>query len=283
MSVISKTARKFLKSILPDSVRHRLLVLENVHSYGGLFEAESMFYRWVGKAVTRKTHSRVHTGPFRGMRYIHHAVHVQSSAYCPKLLGTYEQELHSVVDSLRTQRPYQRVINIGAGEGYYAVGLALHLPQSRLTAFEADPDSRKVLSQIAHANGVASRLTIREFCIPPLLQEELGTGGRALVVCDVEGGEQELLDPKVIPALADTDILVELHDFIIPGISDTIRERFARTHRILDIPAQPRQLRDWPPSLSLPQAYRRTALSEYRPGGMRWFWMTAHSRAIPAK
>ena len=149
MSVISKTARKFLKSILPDSVRHRLLVLENVHSYGGLFEAESMFYRWVGKAVTRKTHSRVHTGPFRGMRYIHHAVHVQSSAYCPKLLGTYEQELHSVVDSLRTQRPYQRVINIGAGEGYYAVGLALHLPQSRLTAFEADPDSRKGMMSLA--------------------------------------------------------------------------------------------------------------------------------------
>lgn len=282
MPIISEAARKVLKTILPDSIRRRLLVLENVHTNEGLFETESIFYRWVGAVVTWKTHSRVHLGPFKGMQYIRHAVQVQSSAYCPKLLGTYEQELHPVVESLRAQSPYQQVINIGAGEGYYAVGLALHLPQIQLTAFEADSNSRTILSRMAHANGVASRLAIREFCTLSLLQEELGNLGRTLVVCDVEGGEQELLDPSSIPALTNADILVELHDFIIPGISDEIRQRFTRTHHIMDIPAQPRQLRDWPASLSLPQAYRRTALSEYRPGGMRWFWMTAHRSSAPS-
>lgn len=276
MSMIGGVTRKVLKTILPDSVRRPLLVLENVHTNGGLFETESIFYRLIGAAVTWKTHSRVHTGPFKGMQYIRHAVRVQSSAYCPKLLGTYEQELHPLVESLRAQSPYQHVINIGAGEGYYAVGLARRLPQSRLTAFEADLDSRTILHRLAQVNGVSSRITIREFCTPSLLQEELGNLGKTLVVCDVEGGEQELLDPASIPALINADILVELHDFIIPGISGVIRQRFTRAHQITDISAQPRKLGDWPSSLSLPTAYRRTALSEYRPGGMRWFWMTAH-------
>lgn len=271
----SGAARKVLKTVLPDSARRQLLVLEKVHSGDGLFEPGSLFYRLIGFVLTWKTDSRVHTGPFKGMQYVHRAVRVQSSAYCPKLLGTYEQELHPLMEALRAQSPYQHVINIGAGEGYYAVGLALHLPHSRLTAFEADLDSRTILNRMAQVNGVASRITIREFCTPALLREELGNPGKKLIVCDVEGGEQELLDPASLCALTDSDILVELHDFIIPGISEVIRQRFTRTHRITDIPAQPRQLADWPTSLSLPNAYRRTALSEYRPGGMRWFWMTA--------
>ena len=276
MSMISHVARNILKTILPDSARRWILTLEQAHTSGGLLKPDSTLYRLVGSVLTRKTRSCVHIGPFKGMRYIPHAVHVQSSAYCPKLLGTYELELHPLVESLRAQAPYQHIVNIGAGEGYYAIGLARQLSQARLTAFEADPESRVILSRMAQLNEVASHITIREFCTPCLLQEELQNPRNTLVVCDVEGGEQELLDPASIPALSHTDILVELHDFILPGISDVIRQRFETTHRITEIAARPRQLGDWPSSLSLPIAYRRTALSEYRPGGMRWFWMIAN-------
>ena len=276
MPMIAPVARKILKTILPDSARRWILTLENAHTCGGLLEPDSTLYRLIGSLLTRRTRSCVHTGPFKGMRYIRHAVHVQSSAYCPKLLGTYELELHPLVEALRTQAPYQHIVNIGAGEGYYAIGLARQLPQSRLTAFEADPESRVILSRMAQLNEVASRITIREFCTPSLLQEALQDIEHTLVVCDVEGGEQELLNPATIPSLSRADILVELHDFLIPGISDVIRQRFTTTHRITEIAARPRQLSDWPSSLSLPIAYRRTALSEYRPGGMRWFWMAAN-------
>lgn len=128
---------------------------------------------------------------------------------------------------------------------------------------------------MAELNGVSERMTVRGACTPSRLQEEMGSPVKILIVCDVEGAEQELLDLIAIPALARTDILVELHDFLIPGISDVIRQRFAGIHQIMEIPALPRPLADWPPSLSLPKVYRRTALSEYRPGGMRWFWMKA--------
>ncbi|ULA57982.1 MAG: hypothetical protein LZF60_20030 [Nitrospira sp.] len=54
-----------------------------------------------------------------------------------------------------------------------------------------------------------------------------------------------------------------------------IRQRFAGTYEITVIPALPRRLADWPRSLRVPTVYRRTALLEYRPGGMRWFWTQA--------
>jgi hypothetical protein len=119
---------------------------------------------------------------------------------------------------------------------------------SRLTAFEADFDSRTILFRMAHANGVASRLAIREFCTRSLLRENWETLSEHWSCATLKGANRNC-DPGSIPALTNADILVELHDFIIPGISDEIRQRFTRTHRIMDISAQPRQLRDWPTSL----------------------------------
>jgi hypothetical protein len=43
LPIASEAARKVLKTILPDSVRRRLLVLENVRTNEGLFDAESIF------------------------------------------------------------------------------------------------------------------------------------------------------------------------------------------------------------------------------------------------
>ena len=91
--MIAPAARKILKTLLPNSARRWLLMLEQVHTSGGLLEPDSTLYRLVGSVLARRTRSCVHTGPFKGMRYIPHAAHVQSSAYCPKLLGTHQREL----------------------------------------------------------------------------------------------------------------------------------------------------------------------------------------------
>jgi hypothetical protein len=42
----------------------------------------------------------------------------------------------------------------------------------------------------------------------------------------------ELLDPVAVPQLISTDILVELHEFIKPGVTRTIFSRFCDTHSV---------------------------------------------------
>ena len=78
---------------------------------------------------------------------------------------------------------------------------------------------------------------------------------------DCEGCEAALLRPDELPFLRSATILAELHD---PG--DAIAARFAATHdvRLVRTGAQPPERGD---AVAL-------ALSEYRPGPMRWAFMT---------
>ena len=145
---------------------------------------------------------------------------------------------------------------MGAADGYYAVGLARRCPAATVHAFEADPGARELLARAAAANGVVIRI---EGAASP--DDLRGLDGRALVVIDCEGCEATLLDPAQVPFLRTATIVAELHDFAVAGIGEKITGRFAATHDVTMIPtgAQPPERG----SLAL-------ALSEYRPGPMRW-------------
>src|SRR5437016_2600251 len=65
----------------------------------------------------------VQSGPFAGMLYVNQAV---GSAHVPKLLGSYEAELHEIMRSVLTEN-YATIVDVGCAEGYYAIGLALRL------------------------------------------------------------------------------------------------------------------------------------------------------------
>src|SRR4051794_38235977 len=87
--------------------------------------------RWRRRqAATRRlaelTRSTVVGGPFEGMSYVGNS---HGSAWCPKILGTYEREIRSAVDEIAA-REFPNIVNIGAAEGYYAVGLARRCPSS---------------------------------------------------------------------------------------------------------------------------------------------------------
>src|SRR5438105_426555 len=68
-------------------------------------------------------------GPFRGLRYP--SASSLHSGLLPKLLGTYEAELHGPIEHLLKSRTYGAVVDVGAAEGYYAVGFALRCPEAR--------------------------------------------------------------------------------------------------------------------------------------------------------
>ena len=216
---------------------------------------------------------RVLSGPFRGLRYVPEAV---GSVHAPKLLGTYESELRPQVEALVSRAP-DLVVNVGAGEGYYAVGLARRLPHARIVAFEADARGRDLTGRMAALNGVGARVEVRGLCALADLDAALRGAARPVVVIDAEGAEDPLLDPVRVPELRRAAILVEVHDFILPEIGDQLLRRFASTHRHQEIWSAPRTARDLPTFTRLAayspwrgQAVR--AMDEQRPGRMRWFW-----------
>lgn len=224
-------------------------------------------------AMTRSG-GRVMQGPFTSMRYIGRSV---GSAMVPKVLGIYERELAPVVEEAIHWGP-DAVADAGAAEGYYAVGFALRLPQARVIGYEIDPSGRAALWEMAEMNGVRDRVEVRGKCEPDGLQADIAPAARPLVVCDVEGYEELLLDPATVPALRKAAVLVETHELARKGIGKMLEERFAPTHRIRPILQEPRSADEFPwktlYTRCLPQRYRDWTVSEWRRERMCWLWMT---------
>jgi hypothetical protein len=166
----------------------------------------------------------VQGGPFSGMRYLPFA---SGSGLLPKLAGSYEMELHAAVAESILRSP-ARLINIGAAEGYYAIGYALRLPGLAVHAFDTDVLARRRLRDLARLNGVRGRVRIRGRCCHRRLESTIVA--RTLIVCDCEGCESCLLNPVRAPRLRIADLVVELHVERQPAVADLLLSRFAPTH-----------------------------------------------------
>ncbi len=185
-----------------------------------------------------------------------------------KLLGTYELELRDELGAWVAAR-YAHVIDVGCAEGYYAVGLARAMPETTVHAFDIDADARLRCAGLAAVNGVQDRVVLGGMCTPQTLQAGFPADGVALL-SDCEGYERVLLDPQAAPVLAGWPILVELHEFLDPAITDVIAERFAATHDVRVIEGAPRRGERLPELAGFSPAERAVLLDEHRPAAMRW-------------
>lgn len=188
----------------------------------------------------------IHGGIFRGMTYLDH---VTEGALSPRLLGTYESELHPHFKAF-VEEGLDVIIDVGCAEGYYAVGLARMAPDITVHARDIDEKARAACAELARRNGVADRVQIGGEFTPADFQAFAGQ--RALVLVDAEGAETDILDPERGPALAHMSIIVETHDVFRPGSEALITSRFAPTHDIVRVVQQPKSfdMPDWLQSLS---------------------------------
>ena len=211
------------------------------------------------------------SGPFAGLDYTHKAA---GSALAPKLVGSYESELHPVWAQV-LNNSYDLVVDIGCAEGYYAVGLAKHLPhQPHVVAFDMDFEARLLCRELSIKNGVSKQVEVRGLCDVAALQQVVR--GRSLVVCDCEGAEVELLQPAQIPALSQADIVVELHDFLRASVTPTLTQRFAATHEIELINSAAPDISLYPALQILTPQQQQSAIAE-RAQPMQWAYMTPKS------
>ena len=172
-----------------------------------------------------KQGNTIHSGPFAGMTYLDAA----EGALLPRLIGCYEAELHPTILKLKEEN-YQHVIDIGCAEGYYAVGLARLLENCQIHAYDVNEAAQAACKALAQVNHVGDRVSVGG-----LFDGEkfaLFKDQKTLLFCDVEGAEDELLDPLKYPALMGLDIIVEVHECYKKGLIQKINDRFSPTHEI---------------------------------------------------
>lgn len=210
----------------------------------------------------------VQSGPFAGMAMLPEASWGDGDL-APKLLGCYEAELHPAIAKAIGRNP-KNIINVGCAEGYYAVGLARALPQSRVFAFDTSERAQSICGRAAAANRVGDRAKVSGTCTFDTLRETISGGERNLLLVDCEGGELQLLDPAQVPSIQACDVIVECHDFLDPAITSTLRQRFAASHDVEVVSEGPRDPNQFPSLQRWGSSDRWLAVNENRPMTMTW-------------
>ncbi len=209
------------------------------------------------------------SGLFRGMKLIRIPGQLRLAH---KLLGTYEMELVPFLQEI-IKNDYDVIINLGAGDGYYAVGLLRRMPTVRVVAFENSEVRRNLILDNARRNCVEDRLVVCGNTRNHDINEYYQSADRLLVVCDIEGHEKEVLGGSCIANISQADILVEVHDFVDPDVSSVLRERFSVSHRIETVYSRERTFDDLPGQSGRQISALLEIVGEERPTTMEWFWL----------
>ena len=155
----------------------------------------------------------VRHGPFSGMRFapVPPPTSIATSAdafLATMVIGCFESPLHNWINDA-IAHGYDRILNLGCGEGYYAVGFALKSRNSTVYAYDIDQRAQENTAALARLNRIEEKVCVRGLSTFDELNHEVTT--RTLIFCDIEGDEFDLLRPDVVPALSRVDLIVEMH------------------------------------------------------------------------
>ena len=228
----------------------------------------------ISNTIITSHNTHVLQGPMQGLDYV-----ASGSEGClaARLIGCYEQPLLAFVEEA-IHTDYASVVNIGCADGYYAVGMARRMPKTKMWAYDINPAAQDACRQLAQKNDVSERVEIGALFGPENFAQFANE--KTLVMCDIEGAEQELLDPTLAPDLVGMDIIVESHECIIRGLTRTLLDRFSSSHDITMISDTGQRHFD-----TLPKDYETwanldqlVATWEWRSGPTPWLVMKAKAK-----
>lgn len=242
-------------------VRSRLGILDPVHTH----RIE------LAKRLDAQFGSTVRYGPFAGLR-------LPSSSWWgytsrgAMLLGIYERE---VLESLaRKPATYRIFIDVGAADGYYAIGALVSGLFDRTYCFEASERGREVIGENAARAGLADRLVVNGIAQHDFLDripvDELAS---AVVLMDIEGGEFSLLTRENLERLRRSIVLVELHEWRLEDGSHRLQELLdasQTTHSVSRLTTTSRDLSVFPELREMSDTDRWLVCSEGRERLMTW-------------
>ncbi|MAS59658.1 MAG: hypothetical protein CMQ07_00900 [Gammaproteobacteria bacterium] len=225
----------------------------------------------IKNTILKNNGTKVLDGPVKGLDFLERSA---EGCHVAKLLGCYEQPLHEKLMGVLAGN-YDKIINIGSAEGYYAVGLAVAAPGVVSLAYDIDLNAQAACNELASRNGVSDRVIVGGEFKKEDFQHH--TDGSVLVLCDIEGAEVELLDPSNAPALKAMDLIVESHECLKEGVTETLIKRFSDTHNIELIEDNGgRDLTNAPSWFArLSHLDQLLATWEWRSGPTPWMSMTA--------
>ena len=218
-------------------------------------------------------------GPFKGLRLTHDPWwgQLDLGSQC---LGLYEKEILKFIEDIDDGQ-FTNFIDIGAADGYYAVGILSTGKIQRSICFEKTDKGREAIFTNWKKNGSIGQLVVKAKAnyesIGTLTKSDLK---KSLILIDIEGGEFDLLSPDVVHKFRHSKILLEVHNWVTD-----FEEKYKKLLSSLDkffcikiIERLDRQVDGYAELRDFTDDNRLLLVSERRPCLMRFLELTPKSK-----
>ncbi len=213
-------------------------------------------------------------GPFAGMK-ISHKLWWGQHDFSTKLVGEYEKQvLNEII--LHSNR-FDIFIDIGAADGYYAVGLVYSKIFKEAICFEISPVGREVIEENAYINNVVDKVKIEGEANRDQLTRYILNYSNALILCDIEGIEFDLFDAQLLKILKKCVLIIEIHpDFVKNGVHRLSQFclNASEFFYIKDLERVHPSVHSYTEYNKLADNHKMLIFSEGRPNLMRWIALT---------
>jgi len=225
----------------------------------------------LSEELSERFHATVQYGPFRGMQFPESSWWGRRDRAC-MLLGMYEQEVQELLVEVSPGR--STFVDVGAADGFYAVGALVSGLFSRTIAFEMSEEGRQTISESARLNHVEARITIEGHADKQFVRQLKDFDpADTVILVDIEAGEFELFDEGVFSSLAGGIVIIELHHQFRSDGDALLRKLLSQSeahfeHRLFSMGA--RDLSKFSEVHAYPDNCRWLLCAESRPLLMSW-------------
>ena len=209
-------------------------------------------------------------GPFKGMKLSPNAWWSKKNMTA-QVLGIYESNVIFELENYAGK--FSNFIDIGAADGYYAVGSVFNGMYKNSHAFEINELGRKTILETAKINNCEKQISIYGEANSSKIRDIIKKDGSALVIIDIEGGEFDLLSEDMLNSLRQCVVICELHPFMFSDGANKLSSLVKRCDRSFEISFNHRKIYQFPECDlldTLPDDARLLAFSEGREAAMQW-------------
>jgi len=162
--------------------------------------------------IHRKMNGVVGYGVMKGLKLLLSATWGRGDR-AGMLLGLYEREVAGLLQKYMPGR--STFIDIGAADGYYAVGMLVAGLCDECVAFEASEKGRASILDLAKINDFENHIKILGAANENTLSELSKNHqlDRSVILCDIEGEEINVFNDNSIAILDGSIIIIELHRY----------------------------------------------------------------------
>jgi hypothetical protein len=187
-----------------------------VRVFGRLLGQEMEICRTKQKALSileKKYKNQIAYGLFKGMKL------TTSNSWDPfskinQILGTYEEHVLQELLYFK-EKGINCFIDIGAADGYFAVGMAYSQTFENIYAFEISRLGQEIILDTATQNQCEQLITINGEANSSTIAELIWQHKQAVFLIDIEGAEYTFLNLEMLDLLKNCCVICELHPWLI--------------------------------------------------------------------